>query len=82
MIYKAYKFKPPDPGVTINSVRVKCISKLIHLLIENVYECNMSKCMTLLLDSNVAPFGYKHTGYAYCMADSYPSSVISPISIC
>ncbi len=38
---------PPDPCVTINA-RVKCVDKVIHLghlLTENVYEFNMSKCI-------------------------------------
>ncbi len=39
IIYKAYNVKPPDPCVTINDARVKCVDKVIHLgdlLTENV----------------------------------------------
>ncbi len=47
-IYKAYNAKPPDPCVTINDARVKCVDKgihLCHLLTANVYVFNMSKCI-------------------------------------
>ncbi len=48
IIYKAYNVKPPDPCVTFNDARVKCVDKVIHLghlLTENVYEFNISKCI-------------------------------------
>ncbi len=48
IIYKPYNVKPPDPCVTINDARVKCVDNVIrlgHLLTENVYEFNMSKCI-------------------------------------
>ncbi len=48
IIYNAYKVKPPDPCVTINDVSVKFVDKVIHLghlLTENEYEFNMSKCI-------------------------------------
>ncbi len=44
ILYKAYNVKPPDPCVTINDARVKCVDKVIHcgyLLTENVYEFNV-----------------------------------------
>ncbi len=47
IIYKAYNVNPLDLCVTINDVRVQCVDKVIHLghlLSENVYQFNMSKC--------------------------------------
>ncbi len=48
IIYKDYNVKPPDPCVVINGVTVKCFDNVIHfghLLTENVYEFNLSKCI-------------------------------------
>ncbi len=48
IIYKAYNLKPPDPCVVINRAPVKCLNNVIHLghlLTENVYEFNVSKCI-------------------------------------
>ncbi len=33
IIYKAYNVKPPDPCVTINDTRVKCVDKVIYLIL-------------------------------------------------
>ncbi len=48
IIYKAYNVKPPDPCVVINGAPVKYFNNVIHLghlLTENVYEFNVSKCI-------------------------------------
>ncbi len=48
IIYKTYNVKTPISCVTINDASVKCGDKVIqlcHLLTENVYKCNMSKCI-------------------------------------
>ena len=48
IIYKAYNIRPPNPCITINGCRVKCFDQVVHLghlLTENVYEFNMSKCI-------------------------------------
>ncbi len=48
IIYKAYNVKPPDPCIVINRAPVKCFNNVIHLghlLTENVYEFNVSKCI-------------------------------------
>ncbi len=64
IIYKAYNVRPPDPCVVINGAPVKCFNNVIHLghlLTENVYEFNVSKCIdnfnrqcSLLILSTVA----------------------------
>ena len=48
IIYKAQNTRPPDPCIIINGARVNCFDKVIHLghlLTENVYQFNMSKCI-------------------------------------
>ncbi len=48
IIYKAYNVKPPDPCVVINGAPVQYFNNVIHLghlLTENVYEFNVSKCI-------------------------------------
>ncbi len=48
IIYKAYNVNPPDPCVVINGAPVKGFNNVIHLghlLTENVYEFNVSKCI-------------------------------------
>lgn len=49
IIYKAYhQTRPPDPCVKINGAIIKCFEKVVHLghlLTENVYDFNMSKCI-------------------------------------
>jgi hypothetical protein len=70
IIYKAQNTRPPDPCVIINGARVKCFDKVIHLghlLTENVYHFNMSKCIDdFNLQCNMFLVGFKYCSSHIC----------------
>ncbi len=73
IIYKCTRSQPPDPGIVINNVRVPRVNEVIllgHYVCEDIYKCNVSKCISdFNRQSNMFFANFKH-------ANSYIRNVL------
>ncbi len=67
IIYKCTWRKPPDPNVYINNVKVACVNGVIrlgHILNEDIFKFNASKCVANFNIRNVLFNKYCTTFYS------------------